>query len=67
MVDADFEALRDRAEREALMRIPTSRDLDAATVQRIRAAARALLAESPAFQKLLLDLHARPRRPQAPL
>lgn len=66
MVDADFEALRDRTEREALMRIPTSWDLDAATVTRIRAAARALLAESPAFQKLLLDLRAEPRRPRPP-
>jgi NTE family protein len=61
MIDADFEALHDRAEREALMRIPTSWSLDAATVARIRAAAKALLAESASFQQLLRDLRARPR------
>ena len=61
MIDADFEALNDRAEREALMRIPTSWDLDAATVARVRAAAKTLLAESAAFQQLLRDLRARPR------
>ena len=62
MVDADFEALQNRDEREALMRIPTSWDLDAETVARIRAAAKALLAESPAFQALLRELRARPVR-----
>jgi NTE family protein len=61
MVDADFEALGDRAEREALMRIPTSWALDAATVARIRKAARTLLAESASFQQLLRELRARPR------
>ena len=61
MIDADFEALHDRAEREALMRIPTSWSLDAATVARIRMAAKTLLAESPSFQQLLRDLRARPR------
>jgi NTE family protein len=61
MIDADFEALNDRSEREALMRIPTSWNLDAATVARVRAAAKTLLAESTAFQKLLRDLRARPR------
>jgi NTE family protein len=61
MIDADFEALHDRAEREALMRIPTSWSLDAATVARIRMAAKTLLAESASFQQLLRDLRARPR------
>lgn len=61
MIDADFEALSERTEREALMRIPTSWDLDAATVARVRAAAKTLLAESTAFQKLLRELKARPR------
>lgn len=61
MIDADFEALHDRAEREALMRIPTSWSLDAATVARIRVAAKTLLAESASFQQLLRDLRARPR------
>ena len=61
MIDADFEALSDRAEREALMRIPTSWALDAATVARIRVAAKTLLAESASFQQLLRDLRARPR------
>jgi hypothetical protein len=52
LVDADF---------EALMHIPTSWDLDAATVARIRAAAKTLLDESPAFQALLRELRTRPR------
>jgi NTE family protein len=61
MVDADFEALSDRTERDALMRIPTSWALDATTVARIRMAAKTLLAESASFQQLLRDLRARPR------
>lgn len=64
MVDADFEVLSDRAEREALMRIPTSWVLDAATVARIRTAARTLLAESASFQQLLRDLRAQRRLPE---
>lgn len=56
MVDVDFESLADRDEREALMRIPTSWSLDAATVARVRAAARALLDASRPFRKLLRDL-----------
>lgn len=61
MIDADFESLHDRGEREALMRIPTSWSLDAATVARIRVAAKTLLAESASFQQLLRGLRARPR------
>ncbi len=60
LVDVDFEALRDAAEREALMRIPTSWALDEATVARIRRAATTLLRESAAFQDLLRSLNARP-------
>jgi NTE family protein len=63
LVEADFEALHDRAEREALMRIPTSWDLDADTVARIRAAAKTLLAESAPFQALMRELRARPIAP----
>jgi NTE family protein len=59
LVDADFEALRDPVEREALMQIPTSWALDAETVTRIRQAAKTLLAESAAFQDLLRLLKAR--------
>jgi NTE family protein len=60
LVDVDFEALHDAAEREALMQIPTRWTLDEPTVARIRRAARQLLAESPTYQQLLRDLRARP-------
>jgi NTE family protein len=68
LVDADFEALRDAAEREVLMQIPTSWTLDEATVTRVRRAAKTLLAESAAFQTLLHTLKARPitTRPAPP-
>ena len=66
LVDADFEALRDTTEREALMRVPTSWSLDEETVARVRRAARTLLAESTAFQDLLRSLNARPRPLRAP-
>jgi NTE family protein len=56
LVDADFEALRSRAERQTLMRIPTSWHLDEATVSRIRASAATLLEESASFQRLMRDL-----------
>lgn len=59
LVDADFEALHDAAEREALRQIPTRWALDEATVTRVRRAARTLLAESAAFQDLLRSLNAR--------
>ena len=57
LVDVDFDALRDRTERHALMHIPTTWQLDLATVARIRASARTLLDESASFQRLLTDLH----------
>lgn len=63
LVEADFEALRDRSEREALMRIPTSWNLDVDTVARIRAAAKTLLTESAPFQTLMRELRARPIAP----
>lgn len=59
LVDVDFQALRDAPEREALMQIPTRWTLDEATVNRIRRAARQLLAASSAFQGLLRALDAR--------
>jgi NTE family protein len=58
MVDVDFEALTDRAERESLMRVPTSWSLDPPTVTRVRTAARTLLDGSRSFQDLLRDLGA---------
>lgn len=57
LVDVDFDALRSRAERHALMHIPTTSQLDPATVARIRASAKTLLDESASFQRLLTDLH----------
>jgi hypothetical protein len=57
----DLEALQDRAQRAALMHIPTSWSLDAATVARIHVAVKTLQAESASFQQLMRDLRARPR------
>ena len=55
MVDVDFEALQDPAERRALMSIPTRWRLPDGMLNRIRAAARRLIAESPDMQKLLQE------------
>jgi NTE family protein len=63
MVDVDFGALSDRAERDALMQVPTTWSLDADTVARIRRAAGTLLGESRAFQELLRSLDATRREP----
>jgi hypothetical protein len=53
--------LPDRAERTALMRLPTSWSLEAEDTARIRRAARTLLQQSPPYRKLLHELESPPR------
>lgn len=62
LVDVDFEAHPDPAERDYLMSIPTRWRLEPGALPRIRAAARLLLSESPEFERLARRLDAVPRR-----
>jgi NTE family protein len=64
LVDVDFEAHPDPAERDYLMHIPTRWRLEPGALPRIRAAARLLLSESPEFERLARRLDAVPRRPR---
>jgi NTE family protein len=54
-VDVSFAALKDPAERDFLNRQPTSFVLPAEAVDRLRAAAGTIIAESPDFQRLLKE------------
>lgn len=54
-VDISFEAIKDPAQRDRLMNMPTSFVLPAEDVDRLRAAAAQLLRESPDFQELLRE------------
>jgi NTE family protein len=56
LVEVDFDALSDNAERSYLRKLPTSFHLSPEAVDRLRAAGRRILKESPEFQRLLLDL-----------
>jgi NTE family protein len=56
LVEVDFDALADHAERFYLTKLPTSFHLPPEAVDRLRAAGRRILRESPEFQRLLLDL-----------
>ena len=58
LVDVRFENLKDRREGDYLAKLPTSFRLPAEDVDRLRAGAKKLLAESDDFQKLLKDLGA---------
>jgi NTE family protein len=58
MVDVRFESLADPSERAWLSALPTSFQLPPADVDRLRAAARKILAESGDFQRFLRDLGA---------
>ncbi|MEN6318509.1 MAG: patatin-like phospholipase family protein [Syntrophaceae bacterium] len=58
LVDVRFENHKDRAEADYLAGLPTSFRLSSDEVDRLRAAARAILAESDDFRKLLKDLEA---------
>jgi NTE family protein len=56
LVEVDFDALSDNAERSYLRKLPTSFHLPPEAVDRLRSAGRRILKESPEFQRLLLDL-----------
>jgi len=54
-IDVSFDALKDDAERAYLNDLPTSFVLPAEAVDRLRAAARKIVLESPEFKRLLHD------------
>jgi NTE family protein len=58
-IDVSFAALNDKAEREYLNQLPTSFVLPDEAVDRLRAAARKIVLESPELQRLLRDAGAR--------
>ena len=58
-IDVSFAALSDKAERAYLKELPTSFVLKDEEVDRLRAAAGKIIAESPEFQRLLKDVGAR--------
>jgi NTE family protein len=58
-IDVSFAAVKDPAEREYLNRQPTTFVLTDDAVDRLRAAAGQVLAESPEFQRLLKDIGAK--------
>jgi NTE family protein len=58
-IDVSFAALADPAEREYLNNVPTSFVLPAEAIDRLRAAARRIVRESPDFKRLLEDAGAR--------
>jgi NTE family protein len=58
-IDVSFAALKDKTERAYLNELPTSFVLKDEQVDRLRAAAGRIIAESPDFQRLLKDIGAR--------
>ena len=56
VVNVSFDGLADAAERRYLLNLPTTLSLPPADVDRLRAAAAQLLRESPAYQRLVLEL-----------
>lgn len=58
VIEVSFEALRDDAERQFFMSIPTSFNLPAETVDALRSLAARLVTESPDYQRLLHDMGA---------
>jgi len=57
LVQVNFSALDDEAERSLLKRMPTSFALEPEQVDTLRHAARRILEESEEFQRLVQDLH----------
>lgn len=66
-IDINFDAIRDPAERERFMSIPTSFHLPAPTVFALRSLARQLLEESAQFSRLLTDLGGEPQAAPSPI
>ena len=62
LMDISFDAVKDPAERERLMNLPTSFALPAEDVDLLRAAAAQLLRESADYQSLLRDLDGSPAK-----
>ena len=58
-IDVSFDALKDAEEREYLNNLPTSFVLPPEAVDRLRAAARRIVMDSPDFKRLLKDAGAR--------
>jgi NTE family protein len=56
VIEVSFDALRDDAERQLFMSIPTSFNLPPETVDSLRRLAARLMTESPDYQRLLRDL-----------
>ena len=56
LIEVKFEALRDAAEREHLMSLPTSFSLKTEDVDKLREAAHQILTQSEEFQQLLREL-----------
>ena len=63
VIDVSFPALKDKAERDYLNNLPTSFVLPAEAVDRLRAAAKKIILESPEFQRLLNDMGERIVKP----
>lgn len=57
-IDVSFAALKDKAEFDYLNNLPTSFSLPPEAVDRLRAAAATIIADSPEFQRLLKDIGA---------
>jgi NTE family protein len=55
VVDVSFKALQDKSERDYLNQLPTSFTLPGQAVDRLRAAARTLILNSPDLQQALRD------------
>jgi NTE family protein len=67
-IDVSFPALKDKAELDYLNQQPTSFVLTPEAVDRLRAAAGTIIADSPEFKRLLKDVGAKvvPAPPPAP-
>ena len=59
VIDVSFQALRDKSERDYLNHLPTSLVLPDEAVDRLRAAARSLILNSPDLKRALRDEGAR--------
>jgi NTE family protein len=59
VIDVSFKALQDKSERDYLNQLPTSFHLSSEAVDRLRAAARTLILNSPDLQQALRDEGAR--------